>query len=407
MQAKLMANKETQFGTDQAAKLRELASTLIGTYEEEKWGKDQAANLRKLANNPIDTYQEKSDVELINNPIDIYKGQFIEFGGFFPVIAKHNDTAYVFCRTNAGHLGRSGQITVLTSNNGIDWYKNGVIKKANSDVRNPSVFIFPNGELLVSAYKYNVYTEDGFASPELPSGRRKPLLFSSKNDGKTWQEKYSTFVNVLAKIGRFSPHGQMFFHQGKLMMPVYNQLGAFLLSSANKGKDWEIFSHIAKDVCEPSVVVMPNNELLAVLRACSRHQGSLISHYINNKWTEPIDITKRSQKPANLLTLSTGQILLTYGDRKAEQQRILARLSSDNGQTWSQPVQISETFKNCDFGYPSTIELKKGHLLTVFYASPAENPYFNFKNPDYYNNLKSAGYYYNYSLQELQKRSGQ
>jgi len=128
--------------------------------------------------------------------MDMWSEKFIENGGgFFPVLAKHNNCAYVFCRTNAGHLGRFGNIKVLVSNNGLDWYPQGIIQKDNSDVRNPSVYIFPDGLMLVSAYKYNVNNNKNICSPaELSKPENlELLLFSSNDKGKTWNEKQSLF----------------------------------------------------------------------------------------------------------------------------------------------------------------------------------------------------------------------
>jgi len=338
--------------------------------------------------------------------MDSWNGVFIENGGFFPVIIKHNNCAYVFCRTNAGHLGRFGRIEVLISSNGLDWYPRGIIQKDNSDVRNPSVFIFSDGEMLVSAYKYNVYNQKGIASPsELSTpGNLELLLFSSNDDGKTWLEEKNTFEAVFKEIGNASPHGQMLYYNQKLLMPVYNKTGAFLLSSIDKGKNWEVFCQIAKDKLEPSVTVTQDNELLAVLRANIKSPDgsvSYISRFTDNEWTMPVIITEAMQHPANLLTLSNGQILLTYSDRKPEQQRILVKNSSDIGQTWSEPLQITKTFQNCDFGYPSSIELEEGVILTVFYANLVTPPYFYFGNPDYYETLFANGYYCRYQLNEL------
>jgi Neuraminidase (sialidase) len=338
---------------------------------------------------------------------ETWRGIFIESGGFFPVLAKHGQTAYVFCRTHAGHLGPFGKITLLISNNGLDWYERGTIQKENSDVRNPSVYVFSDDALLVAAYKYNVYNKKGVCSPsELSSPKNQELLLFHSNDkGKTWQEGKTDFSNIYKEIGGASPHGQMLIYNQQLLMPVYNKQGAFLLSSADKGKNWNVFSHIAGDMQEPSVAVTPDNELLAVLRAgrnSPQANATFISRYANGTWTLPVSVTEPMQHPANLLALINGQILMTFSDRNPECQRILARLSSDNGQTWSKSVQISKTFQNCDFGYPSTVELKEGELLTVFYANPVKNPYFYFGNPDFYENMNAAGYYCRYSLDELQ-----
>ena len=189
------------------------------------------------------------------------------------------------------------------------------------------------------------------------------------------------------------------------MLPVYNKLGSFLLASDN-GQNWDVFTRIAPNALEPSVVVAPNGDLVAVMRTTHRSQygeTSVISRYVNKQWSAPQSLTEPLQHPANLLTLNNRQILLTYSDRDPYNQRILAKLSSDNGQTWSSAAQISQTFQNCDFGYPSTIEQSPGILLTVCYANPMRNPTFYFSNPDLYEHLQAAGYYYQYSLDELQR----
>jgi hypothetical protein len=44
-----------------------------------------------------------------------------------------------------------------------------------------------------------------------------------------------------------------------------------------------------------------------------------------------------------------------------------ARLSKDGGRTWSEPMNISADGIGGDLGYPSTVELDDGTLLTVWY----------------------------------------
>jgi hypothetical protein len=52
-----------------------------------------------------------------------------------------------------------------------------------------------------------------------------------------------------------------------------------------------------------------------------------------------------------------------------------ARLSADQGRTWSEPLIISGDGKGGDLGYPSTVELEDGSLLTVWYESLKSSPY--------------------------------
>ena len=344
----------------------------------------------------------------------IRSNTFIKNGGFFPLAVKHGDTAFVFCRTDAGHLGLNGKITVLASSNGTDWERRGTIAKDGSDARNPSAFIFPNGKMLVAAYEYNPYDENGFANPRK---LRAPdyygtLVYSSDDGGCTWTDVKADFSQVTSKIGiyhpykigRISPHGSMFMYDNRLLMPIYNRDGAFLLASKNEGVSWEIYTHIAADMMEPSVIKTPDNGLLAVLRTWGGSQSkwkaaSVISRFTGGKWTEPAAATEHYQHPASLLALSDGRTLLTYAGRIREHQRILIKLSSDNGRSWSKELQIGKNFKNCDFGYPSTVEITPGKLLTVFYVNESKEKYsFYFDNPVLYTTEYVNGYYYMYSI---------
>ena len=307
-------------------------------------------------------------------------------------------------------MEKTEKISIFSSSNGIDWHFRGTAAKENSDIRNPSVFIFPDGKMLLALYKYNVYNEKGICSP---SENKSPynyglLFFISDDGGKTWKEQGNNNTEkVYAKIGTASPHGRMFFYNDQLLLPVFNKMGCFLLSSNDNGNTWDIFSQIANELLEPFVVKTPNNELAAVMRSGRKSkygEASLLSFYRNNKWTELVCVTDPLQHPANLLVLADNRLLLTYGDRNFENQRILAKLSKDMGLTWSNALQVGKSFKNCDFGYPSTIEINEGKLITAFYAKQCENPWFYFGNPELYEYLNAYGYYYHWSLELLSEQ---
>jgi hypothetical protein len=46
-------------------------------------------------------------------------------------------------------------------------------------------------------------------------------------------------------------------------------------------------------------------------------------------------------------------------------------ISRDEGKTWEMAGQLYEG-KDCDLGYPSTVELKDGSLLTTFYSKQGD-----------------------------------
>jgi hypothetical protein len=87
-------------------------------------------------------------------------------------------------------------------------------------------------------------------------------------------------------------------------------------------------------------------------------------------WTEPHSIGVWGL-PSHLLRLRDGRLLMSYGHRRKPFGN-QARLSTDNGKTWGEPILLSGDGKSGDLGYPSTVELKDGTLLTVWYESMTE-----------------------------------
>ena len=61
---------------------------------------------------------------------------------------------------------------------------------------------------------------------------------------------------------------------------------------------------------------------------------------------------------------------MSYGHRRKPFGN-QARISDDGGKTWSEPITISADGAGGDLGYPSTVELGDGSLLTVWYEKPA------------------------------------
>ena len=72
--------------------------------------------------------------------------------------------------------------------------------------------------------------------------------------------------------------------------------------------------------------------------------------------------------PSHLLRLRDGRLLMSYGYRRQPFGN-QARLSSDHGKTWGPTLTISADGKGGDLGYPSTVELSDGTLLTAWYEN--------------------------------------
>ena len=87
-------------------------------------------------------------------------------------------------------------------------------------------------------------------------------------------------------------------------------------------------------------------------------------------WSEPHSIGVWGL-PSHLLRLRDGRLVMTYGHRRKPYGN-QARISSDNGQTWSEAMILSGDGIGGDLGYPSTVELADGTLLSVWYETMKE-----------------------------------
>ena len=75
--------------------------------------------------------------------------------------------------------------------------------------------------------------------------------------------------------------------------------------------------------------------------------------------------------PADLIQLTDGRLMASYGIRPehARPGGVRAGFSNDNGETWDirSEVQLRNDFINMDVGYPESLEMADGTVLTVYY----------------------------------------
>lgn len=163
-----------------------------------------------------------------------------------------------------------------------------------------------------------------------------------------------------------------------------HQHASYFFTSADDGATWTITGVIgADDVNETTALSLADGSLLACGRTTrGRHLELFRSADHGATWKAEGPVTASGEHPADLTALADGRILLTYGDRNGAlpgskwpdglpgsatfPHGIEVRVSSDAGRTWSPSERIA-TFDG-DGGYPSTVQLSDGRLLTAYYA---------------------------------------
>ena len=131
--------------------------------------------------------------------------------------------------------------------------------------------------------------------------------------------------------------------------------------------------------CEPHTVVLDDGTLLTHIRVQHFDEnGNVVLFTLfqsessdnGRTWTTPHQVLPQlGGSPPHLFKHSSGMLICTYGYREAP-YGVKAMFSADNGKTWDYGYDIYVNNVSGDLGYPSTVELKDGSLITVFYAHP-------------------------------------
>jgi hypothetical protein len=85
----------------------------------------------------------------------------------------------------------------------------------------------------------------------------------------------------------------------------------------------------------------------------------------------PVPDTGRGNPPS-LVKTKDNRLVLTYGYR-AEPYGIRARVSQDNGETWSDDIVLRRDGGNWDLGYTRTVQRPDGQFVTVYYYNEAKD----------------------------------
>ncbi len=127
-------------------------------------------------------------------------------------------------------------------------------------------------------------------------------------------------------------------------------------------------------MCEPHAICVDGKVIVHI--RCEK-QGFFTtfqteSYDFGMTFTQPHQIVgDLDGAPAHLLQLSNGDLLSVYSFR-SKPYCIKAMISHDNGETWDINHVIFETGDSEDIGYPSSVELKDGSILTTFYTKASK-----------------------------------
>ncbi len=337
----------------------------------------------------------------------------------WPTIIRRRDGVLmvVYSGGRDAHICPFGRVEMMVSHDeGETWSWPRVVFDGDLDDRDGGIVESASGTLLLTTFSHvmydeaiTAYEEEGRQIPFIAEGQLKgPLLrperlaawkaarrrlgeeqrrslegewmIRSTDQGATWSAPFRSLVN--------SPHGPTALRDGRLLYagkvmhgPQKGSVG--VCESVDDGQSWHWLAtipvrsgdvaaeyhelHMVEADDGTFIVHLRNHNPLdyyAVLQSESRDGG--------RSWSMPHPIGVWGF-PSHLLRLEDGRLLMTYSHRRSP-YNCQARLSHDHGRTWSEAIHLYPDSGSADFGYPSTVELSNGWLLTLWYQDlPGED----------------------------------
>jgi len=153
------------------------------------------------------------------------------------------------------------------------------------------------------------------------------------------------------------------------------------VKTTDGGKNWSFVSWIGPEPegfsIMPASVRLSAHEVLVTVRRRER-SGSFIAGYLSSDngrtWSHldnPVEDTGIGNPPA-MVKMRDGRICLVYGYRAEPNSSIRAKISSDNGKTWSKDYFLRDDGSGQDIGYPRVVQRPDGKIVALYYFEDKE-----------------------------------
>jgi len=321
----------------------------------------------------------------------------------WPTVARLKDgrlamTASGFRVTHMCPFGKS--VICYSSDEGKNWTLPAVVIDSPLDDRDTGITPFGESSVLVCNFNdgvewYRNRIESGVAEkPEMIAYTKGYLDFMESK--KDWRKYEGT-------IFRISHDNSLSF--GEYMhMPITNPHGPAVLPDNNllwvgnayrpehdvtdnllhcykvfQDGSYEFMSEIkTTDIggyCEPYAIVLSSGKVIVHIRIEDYKKGLFTIYQSESldggkSFTIPhsIGLQDDSGAPAHIIE-HNGVLISVYSHREKRNNSIRAMFSYDEGETWCVDHIIAELSDvDCDLGYPASVALEDGSILTVFYS---------------------------------------
>lgn len=308
----------------------------------------------------------------------------------WPNLTRLNNGEIIASIFNQPSHGRGeGDVETWASEDGRFWNKRGTPTEHEPETNrmNVAAGLSASGDLIVLA--------SGWELDNAPNGKvslvkvLRPWVSHSADNGQSWKINKEGFPRAAEGMTNYIPFGDIIVGEdGSLRVIAYAQSKGkeinktTMFKSDDDGMTWHHFATIcdgsdpdSKGHNETAIYEVGEGEWIAAARRWKGGQAmDLFRSRDNGKtWKKEDQITNSRQHPGHLLKLDNGSLLLTYGNRVKGQHGVAVKISDDKGHTWSDEMILFQQEIPADIGYPSSVQLEDGSIVTAYYASQEKN----------------------------------
>jgi sialidase-1 len=257
-----------------------------------------------------------------------------------------------------------------------------------------------DGSLVAIGYVFYHPDPETLANPQtggLPTGEN--LITISTDQGKTWAKPERLVHNRKEVLELSGPAIQIqngdLLALGYPMLPWDGQrpsgIVGVLLRSKDGGKSWDdrslYFNHPPVSPLEARLCQLSDGRIVAIVWALDESSGKchpnlvVVSSDNGNTWSDPIDTGMEAQA-SNVLALEDGKLLSIHAHRQSEPTGIFVRHVDFSGNRWKvlaeaplwnraaalQVKGFADMGANLKFGQPSLLSLGNNEFLAYHWA---------------------------------------
>jgi sialidase-1 len=332
-------------------------------------------------------------------------------------LRKNGELVAVFSGDRDEHVCPWGKVQMIKSTDmGETWTAPVTICNTPLDDRDAGILELPNSDLLVTWFTSVAYIReiqdraklvpgtprfywalhDEKITPETKKEWLGHFTARSTDGGKTWEKPVRTLGSanhgpLLLQDGRLLLVGRYWSGDGAASITGEGKQTVSVEESRDNGRSWQHVvdllptppEHI-EQFHEPFAVETNDGRIVAQFRfhadpesgkknrdesKCMLHQAESADG--GRTWTQ-MTPTLIQGYPPHLIRLKDGKLLTVYG-RRMPAYGEYACLSDDQGRTWDVANEIKLAgHYNGDLGYPASVELPNGDILTVYYQAEKE-----------------------------------